>query len=310
MKKTRSGGFAGLMFGLAGGIVIGSFGLAPSLQGGSGYAAQQLQQEKTMLQQQDEVHNKQLQSADIAVEKLFDSALVDALKDKRITIISTPETSTETVDAFVAAITQAGGQSTSILQLQEKFFAQASADELKNYIALSLPAGEKLNEDIRDAGTHSGDFIGGGLFIHEQADDPVVQAAQEHRAEILGELKKMGFVDYAAGEVVPADAIIFLSGHPEEEFAQLNQASFARSLAKKGPVVVGATLKDVQGSGVLAMLRSNEPGNDQLSTVDSIDRQWGKLAVILAIQEKLTGGHGAYGAGAQVTDVFPRIVQK
>ncbi|MCQ9353404.1 copper transporter [Corynebacterium sp. 153RC1] len=310
-QKTGRGAaaMAGIAFGLAAGVAAGTYLLAPNLPGG------QLAQEQTLTTERDaaklevEVANAQAASADTFIKEVAPTAVRGTLEQRQVLILRTADASEEDYEGLRALLREAGAGDSGTITLEDKFFSQDGADELKSLITNTLPAGVQLSVDRLDSGTHAGESLGSALALNPENGQE--QASSEDRAIILGALSDAGFISYATGTILPAQSIILLTGNngsPEAAFAAENQANFARALdSRGGNVVVAGRVFAAGEQGTLALLRENANAREDVSTVDSVDRAWAQVATVLAVREQLEGRSGAYGTAASAEAVAPAL---
>ena len=120
---------------------------------------------------------------------------------------------------------------------------------------------------------------------------------------MLHKLRDEGFIDYEDGTIVPAQAIIVVSGNGLRGYPSSALAEFATGLDDvNGSVVLSGRTKQTQDDKALAQVRDQDA---ELSTVDSTERAVERIAVILATQEQLDGGQGDYGATETADSALP-----
>ena len=118
-----------------------------------------------------------------------------------------------------------------------------------------------------------------------------------------------GFIDADYDATRAADAAVIVTGDSEgvgsESFAATNLAAFAEALKGKSKgVVVAGRIHTAAPTGVIGQLRKSDRGKS-VSTMDSVNRAYGRLGTVLAVQEQLDGGKGAYGAAASADAPTP-----
>lgn len=300
---------AGIAFGVAAGIALGTYVLAPNLPGGAAAENQTLIDERDEARFAAEVAEAQQQSADTFIEEVIPAAITDTLSDRQVLIMRTADSADKDYDALKKMLKIAGAGDSGTITLEEKFFAQDGADELKSIITNTLPAGVQLSVDKLDAGTHAGESMGSALALDpETAED---QANSEDRAIMLQALSGAGYVSYETGTILPAQVIILLTGNDgseEQQFAAQQQVEFARALdSRGGNVVVAGSINAASDTGTIGILRANANARQEVTTVDSVNRSWAQAAVVLGAREQLSGGAGAYGTAANAEAVAPAL---
>ncbi|AIU30374.1 Hypothetical protein Cul210931_1029 [Corynebacterium ulcerans] len=298
---------AGLAFGLAIGLGLGTYVLSPNLSGGSSHQRLTLEKERDEARERADIQAAQASSADHFVDKLAASVLPDTLKERPILMIRTADSSDEDAKALSEDLKRAGAINSGTISLTEKFFAQDGADGLKNIVSTVLPAGAQLSTDKLDPGTHAGEVLGSALTLNPQ--DAKEQATRDERSLVLNALREGGYLSYEEGTILPAQAVVVLGGDSDgvgADFTVKNQVSFVEALDSRGSgVVFAGRIHMAADSGALGKLRANKKAASQVSSVDSIDRSWGKIATVLALKEQLSGGAGAYGAAGNADATAP-----
>lgn len=313
-KKSGRGSLviAGLSFGLAGGLAAGTYILAPNLAGGSTQQNHELSAEVTQAQQEAEIATAQAASADGFIETIADQAVAGTLKERPVLVLAASDAKDEDVTAVQQLLHKAGAVDSGTIHLEEKFFSPEGADGLKNIVATTLPAGAQLSVDKLDSGTHAGESLGSALLLNPENAQP--QASTEERAIVLGALREAGFINYQDGTILPAQAVVLILGDDDganDQLAVDNQISFARALDSRGNgVVVAGRIQTAADTGTIGKLRAHANARQAVSTVDSVSRNWGRIATVLAVKEQLENGAGAYGsaASAEAASPAPRAI--
>ncbi|MDO4928567.1 MAG: copper transporter [Corynebacterium sp.] len=299
---------AGLGFGIALGVAVGSYALAPNLpseDSSSNGAASNSSSESNSI---DEVAAAQLAAGDDFDLAFASSLVADDLAGRPVLVMATADAEDSDIADVNTILRAAGATDAGTVNLGEEFFTQDGADQLKNIIATTLAAGAQLSEDRLDSGTHAGESLGSVLLLDPETG--AQQSSVEDRALVLQSLREAGFIDYTDGTILPAQAILLVTGDDdgaEDSFAAKNQASFATALEARGSgVVVAGRVHAASETGVLGVLRNGE-NPTEVSTVDSLERGWAKVAVVQAIAEQLAGSNGDYGIAEGSSGPAPGI---
>lgn len=292
---------AGLGFGAAAGVALGALVISPNLSGGGSQppaAAPQSEQ----AQLESEVNAAQADTADAWIGDRAEGIVADTLAQRPVLLLRTVDADDEDVGNIAWLLRQAGAVEAGRITLEDSFLSQDGADQLKSIVANTLPAGAQLSEDSLDPGTHAGDALGPALLLDPESAEP--QASSEERGLLLGSLADAGYLSYERGTILPAQAVVIVTGGNDGTgdgaFAADTLANFAASLdtSANGTVVAGR-ITAASDTGPIALIR--EQSGDQVSTVDSADRTWGRMATVLAVAEQLAGGSGAYGSAASAS---------
>ncbi|GAB3591855.1 Copper transporter MctB precursor [Corynebacterium faecale] len=312
MAKTRGRGalaVAGIAIGVALGTAFGTYILAPNLPensdpnapGSADFAA---------AEQRADVNEVQAAQADSVIGHIVEDLVAGQLQDRPVLLMHTTDAEQSDIDDVAWLLQRAGALNAGRIQLEEQFFSQDSADQLKSIVANTLPAGAQLSETQLDPGTHAGEALGSGLLLNPESGEP--QASTAERALLLNALRDTGFITYEDGTILPGQVVVLITGDSEgsgdESFAAETQALFARALDSRGTgMVVAGRIHTATDTGVIGRLRANPDAVENVSTVDSVDRTWGKMATVLSARDELADRSGAYGSAASAEAASPKL---
>lgn len=299
-KRPGLGGIilAGLSFGVAGGVALGALLIAPNLPDQAG-----VQQEGETDPLQAEINAAQADTADAFITDHAEQLVAGTLAQRPVLVMHTADADEEDLGNVIWLLHKAGAVDAGRITLNAQFFSQAGADQLKSIVANTLPAGAQLSEESLDPGTHAGNALGAALLLDPESAEQL--ATPEERALLLESLKGSGYIDYEQGTILPAQAIVLVTGGDdgtgEGAFAAQNLANFAISLDEAGNgAVLAGRITAASDTGAIALAREWAP--DRVSTVDSLGRTYGRMATVLAVREQLDGGAGAYGSATSASD--------
>ncbi|AZA11358.1 copper transporter [Corynebacterium gerontici] len=303
-SKRTAAVVAGVGLGAALGIAAGALVLAPNLPGDQGPAAGGLVAARDNAEQEAEVANAQAQTADEFIKAVAPQAVEGQLQDKPILILRAPGSSNEDYEQVKSLLKTSGAIDSGTIELEDSFFDQNGADGLKSVVTNSLPAGAQLSEDKLDAGTHAGEALAAALFLDKDGKE---KATTADRAVILKALRQDKYIDYPDNTILPAQGVVLLldnSDNGDNAFRSQAEANFASALREKGgPVVVAGGVYTAVDGATIDLLRSDS--QDEVSTVDSIERAWAQVAAILALKEQFDSAQGDYGAADSAEAASP-----
>jgi len=303
---------AGLGFGVALGVTAGTLVIAPNMDGtaavGSSNSEALREEHRSLLQENKEIQ-AQSDSADTLVNELSADAIRDSLTDRDVAIIATGDASENDVAGVRDKLNAAGAVDSGTITLTNEFLHPDGADKLKSIVANVLPAGAELDEQDLSAGRHTGQALAAALLRNPDTTEPL--ASPEDRGALLQALREAGFLDYEDGTILPAQAVVVVMGKGGGEYYHDNLVAFANSLNEAGSYsVLAGNLQAAGEGGVIDTLRqeaADEDDAEAISTVDSINRDFSQLAVVLAVVEQLEGGSGAYGASEAADTAAPPL---
>lgn len=230
--------------------------------------------------------------------------------NRPVLLMHTADAEQTDIDDISWLLQRAGAINAGRIQLEDQFFNQDNADQLKSVVTNTLPAGAQLSETQLDPGTHAGEALGAGLMLNPESGEP--QASTAERALLLGALRDTGYISYADGTILPGQVVVLVTGDSdgtgESSYTAESQSLFARALDSRGSgVVVAGRIHTAADTGVIGRLRANPDAVANVSTVDSVGRTWGKMATVLSVRDELAGQSGAYGAAASAEAASPAL---
>lgn len=309
MPKSKSSSgllVAGLGFGVAIGVALGALAIAPNMNAS---APQDDSGEKQVQGEQEvAIAEAQADSGDSILADLASESVAGILENRPVMVIAAPDAKAQDVDAVRGLLDDAAAIDAGRINLTEDFFNQDKADELKSLVANTLPAGAELSESAMDAGTHTGEALSAAVMLNPEDAEPL--ASVEDRATLLQALRESGFIDYEDGTILPAQAVVVITGTGGDAYSRDNLDTFTTAFQSTGGnTVLAGRIEAAGDEGAIGKLRAQQTADtdDAVSTVDSLNRAWARMAVVLAVHEQLEGGSGAYGAAADVDAASPAL---
>lgn len=272
-RGARSSGLvaAGLGWGIAAGVALGTLLVAPAMETVSG---------GTVASAPTEAGGDAAASNAIADDQVADAndllasrgdAMVDGVLDGvAVTIIRTASATDEDAAAVRWKANAAGASNSGGLTLTDKFTDMASADELSSIIVNALPAGTQLSEDNRAPGTHAGQSLAAALTT----------ASADDRALLLEALQQAGFVELR-GQIVPADVIVLVAADELDQGSDRagdSEAFTAKMLSDFGSALGAGAPTVVAGQGSVDQMGSAR-------SVSFVDTEAGRIRTVLMAGE-------------------------
>ena len=296
---------AAIFVALAIGVVLGSGLLSSGLVSGLRDDKTDLENEVGALQDSNNQLGEQLNSADGFDSAVSARVVRDALLDRSVVVITTPDADPGDVDGVTRSIEASGAAVTGRVSLTDSFVSAASGDDLRTRLTNVVPAGVQLRTGAVDQGSLAGDLLGSVLLLNAQTAEP--QSTLEELSLALETLRSGGFIAYDNGAVAPAQlAVVVTGGNSEDGDGNRGAivARFAGGLDARGAgTVLAGRTGAANGNGPVAVVRADSALSTGVSTVDNVDREAGRITTTLALQEQLDGGAGRYGTGPNSTAV-------
>ena len=296
---------AAIFIALAIGIVLGSQTLASGVLSGLRNDKGDLQNRVDQLQDSNNKLQAQVGAADSFDATTAGRIVHGALDQRTVLVFTTPDADPGDVDGVTKMIQDAGGAVTGRVSLTDAFVDTANGDKLRTTVTNIIPAGVQLRTGAVDQGSLAGDLLGSVLQLNPQSAEP--QSTPQEMALALDTLRSGGFIGYDNGTVRPAQLAVVVTGDGKGADAGNRGAvvgRFAAALDGRGAgTVLAGRPGSADGSGPIAVVRSDAAMTAGTTTVDDVDRQAGRITVALALQEQLNGGAGRYGTGPKATAV-------
>lgn len=263
---------AGLGWGVALGIALGTLVLAPAMPGKVDLGFSQYKADAPAKQAVDDA---EFEAAEALAEEANDllaqesgSIVSGALKDVPVTIVRTAAADAEDVESVRWLLNAAGASDSGELTLTERFTDQAGADELSSIVANTLPSGAQLSVEERSPGLHAGQSLATVLFDDGTSGES--KTLQEDRTLVLETLQQAGFIEFS-GSIVPAGAVVIVDGPARgSDFGAKVVGDFAKALGAEGKTALAS-----QGAEPDAI--------SGVKTVGGVDYEAGRIKSVLAV---------------------------
>lgn len=316
---------------LAVGIALGAGPLKESIGDTLTGQVDQLREERTQLRSDLDRSQADLQRSDQALDAVAPDLLADVLGERRVALVLLDDVPDRVRDGLTTRITQAGGSVPAVVHLTETWvdptqtaFRQSLAGRLVEYL-------DPRPADDAGTGVELAEALVQGL-TRGMPEDP--DRLAEEAGIALQLLQEAGLVELDAAVEQPADAVVVVAGptvtsveaQAEAEDARSAEPEEAEAVEQRRAVVVdtavvlarvaasrsaGAVLAggDLVEGGALQTLRADQDAGRAVSTVESVQRTSGEVAVPLALAARIAGQVGHYGVAGNADDPMPpRIV--
>lgn len=295
---------------LAIGVVLGSQTLAADLLSGLRADKADLRRQVDTLTERNRLLDEQTAAADRFIAGSSGRILGGALADRGVVVFTTPDADPGDVDAVSAALAAAGAAVTGRIALTEAFADATEGDRMRTALTNVIPAGAQLRTGAVDQGSMAGDLLGLVLLLDPASGQ--TRSTPEELGLVLETLRGGGFLAYGDTPVRPAQLAVVITGDgatAAKDGAGSNTARFAGALRGRGAgVVLAGRAGAADGQGPIAVVRADAALAAQVSTVDNIERELGRVTTVLALGEQLNGGAGRYGTGAKAASLTLAVV--
>ncbi|MGJ6965569.1 copper transporter [Streptosporangium sp. G11] len=289
------------------GIVLGTTLLEDPVIKASESLANQLREGNNELRDQVEALQKREAVNDAFVAADTPRLVQDALVGKSIVIVEAPGSTTSVREAAQQVIEEAGGSVTGRVTLTERFTDPAQAGFVDK-LAVGAKAAETVFSVEDTAYDKAAEVLAGAILTSDSS-----QVGKEHPAGagILDAFQRGGLITVTDEPAKRAEVALVLA--PAEAYAGETAGEQAGALvtlalglddAGQGTVLAGTQTSAAPG-GVIAALREDAAFTEKVSSVDTADMPSGRVVVVYALREQLTGLAGQYGIGPGVSGIEP-----
>ncbi|GAA3100746.1 copper transporter [Streptosporangium carneum] len=231
----------------------------------------------------------------------------DALAGERVVIVEAPGGSVSMREAVQQVITESGATVSGRVTLTDKYvdaaqalFVEKVATEVKPIETTFLPEDTPYD---KAAAVLAGAIVTG--------DPAQVGKTNPVAAGVLEAFQRGGLITVTEQPAKRADlAVLIAPAEPYTGDGAVTQAGAVVSMATgldvagRGTVLTGPLSSSAAG-GVVAALRDDTVAAEKVSTVDNADMPAGRVVVVYALREQLSGTSGQYGMGPGVSGIEP-----
>lgn len=284
---------------LALGIVVGTTALNGPITDDLRKRVDTANTDRSKLQAQLDSAQAENGDADAFVAQFGPLVVKDALKDKRVLVVSLPGADSSVEGAVNEQIASAGGEVAGKLAVTGDFFSTARAGDIT-----SLVTNGTQPSDLTLPTTDDAVALGSALLAFVLTG----QASDTELATTVSAFTSLQMLQVSgSAQVTPATLVAVIgTGAPSDEQVGKSEATFVSAFqqAKATVVVAGDAASDV-APGVVATIRADGTQNKTISTVDNAGAAMGQISTILA----LTDGAqvGAYGIGPNADSPYPKL---
>jgi len=292
---------------LAVGVFLGSGVLSDTLLSGLRAEKQDLHKQITTLTDQRNAVNEKLGAADEFDTQMSGRMVHDALAGKSVVLIRTPDADNDDVAAMSRIIGQAGGSVTGTIALTQQFVDANSAEKLRSVVNSTIvPAGSQLSTTMVDQGSQAGDLLGIALLINRKPEIKPADDAQ--RDTVLAAMRDTGFLTYQGDHIGAANTAVVITGGALGDDAGNQGSTVARFAAAMAPHGAGTVLAGRDGSAggtaAVAVARADAGMAADVTTVDDISAESGRITAVLALQNLINGvPAGKFGIGPGASSI-------
>lgn len=305
---------------LAIGVVLGAGPLRESIGDTLTNQVDALRRDKENLQLAVGNRDEQIRDRDQFISAVSDDLVGQQLGGRSVVVVTLPSAGGDAVDAVVDEIEAAGATVTGRVAVREEWIDPDTEERrtaLATQLAPALDLAPPTASTEGSAEESEADVQLAGLLAQAVATPDIADAGEPDAdgVAVLEELRGADLVSVDGDPTRRATLVVLAAGGPDVAVGEETEDTAsdgwlplveALDLASAGEVVGGPMTATEQG-GVLRAVREDDVLAAAASTVDDVDTPAGRVNVVLALREQLSGGVGHYGFGEGATAVVPDV---
>lgn len=294
---------------LAVGIVMGTTLLqSPAIESARRTSDQMTKDNSSLRAEIDALRGREAGN-DSFVSTLTAQRVAGELTGQHVVLIEAPGSSTTYREAEQQVLTQAGALVTGRVLLTEKFVDPKQSGVLDG-LATTLPEGMTFPA-AATAQQKAGAVLAATLMT---ADPAQASTANPATGAVLGGFEEGGFLSVEGDPSKRATLAVMFA--PEKPFEGDNADAQAGALVSlvsgldaggKGSVLTASAVTAATAGGVINALRDESDIAKRVSSVDTPDMPAGRIVIVDALREQLSGRAGHYGIGTGASSFQPAV---
>ncbi|MFF4195817.1 copper transporter [Nonomuraea sp. NPDC001831] len=295
---------------LAVGIVLGTTLLQePAVKSAQEISAQLTKTKDELRVQIDQLQGREAGN-DAFVSSVTPKLVAGELTGQRVLLVESPGSSTTFREAEQQVLEEAGAEVSGRVTLTEKFFDPDRSGVLDGLVNQLKPV-DMVFPSTATVWDKAGALLASTLLTTDQAQAGTPNAAT---AAVISGFEAGGLVSTDGDPVKRAMLAVMFAPEKAYEGEQAETqlgalVSLADRLdaAGKGAVLTGSAANTAVTGGAVSALRDDGDVAKRVSTVDTVDMPTGRVVVVYALREQLSGRAGQYGIGKGASATQPAL---
>jgi hypothetical protein len=295
---------------LAVGIVLGTTLLQEPAVRSAQEVTAQLTKSKSELRTQMDVLQGREAGNDSFVAAMTPKLVAGDLAGQHVLLVEMPGSSTTYREAEQQVLTQAGAEVSGRVTLSDKFLDPTRVGVLDGLVNQLRPA-DMVFPTTATPWDKAAMLLGATFLTPDQAQTGTPNPAT---AAVISGFETGGLISTDGDPDKRATlAVMFAPEKPFEGDRAETQAGALVSMADKfdaagrGMVLAGAAATSVVSGGAITAVRDESEVSKRVSTVDTADMPTGRVVIVYALQEQLSGRAGHYGIGTGASASQPAL---
>jgi Copper transport outer membrane protein, MctB len=299
-----------IFFALATGIILGAGPLKEPVDETLADRIPELRDENQQLRDQIVALESDLDFEETFIEGVAPSLVTDRLADRQVALVALPGADDEQVAAVRSQLEGAGASVSATVTVAPTWSDPDSEPALDALASELVTSGTTLPSE--GTGYDRGAAVLAGALLRP-GDEPSDDTAADEITAVTTGYGEAGLatVEVAEGDDPQATLAVVVAGPPPEDDVErrtttLTSVVSALDAAGDGSVLGGPPVSAGEG-GIITVVRDDQDLAAAVSTVDSVDLNSGRVAVVFAAAEQEQGGSGQYGRVGTTDGALPVI---
>ncbi|MEW9531212.1 copper transporter [Microbispora sp. NPDC049125] len=256
----------------------------------------------------------ELQSREEGGDSLVTTHLADLvhgqLAGERVVLVEAPGAPGGLREPIERLVTSAGGTYAGRVSLTDKFTAGDQAAIVDGLATSLAPIGMRFSAEASPYDKAAA-MLSTAIVTNDRTK---VGRLNADASRVLESFQGGGFLSLSGSpEERSSMAIVLAPSQPyegddaERQTAAIVSVAAGLDAVDFGTVLTGSTTASASG-GAIAALRDTGEAASSVSTVDTVDFAAGRVVVVYALREQLTGRSGSYGVGSGASAFEPTVV--
>ncbi|WP_433238826.1 copper transporter [Streptosporangium sp. CA-135522] len=231
----------------------------------------------------------------------------DALATERVVIVEAPGATAGMREAAQQVIAESGATVTNRITLTDRYVDPSRSAAIDKLVTEAKPVDMTFPVE-GTAYDKAAALLASAIVTSDPAQVGKVNPAA---AGILDAFQRGGLLTVTDQPAKRADLAVLIAptepftgdGAPQQVSAIVSMA-IGLDEGSRGAVLAG-TLASTTSGGAIAALREDTAAAEKISSVDNLDMPAGRIVVVYALREQLSGVAGQYGIGPGVSGIEP-----
>lgn len=298
----------GIFLALALGIVVGTTQLNGQVLDDLNGRVDDLASDKRNLEEKILQQRTQTEADESLLGSVATTVVADVLRGERVVLVSTPNAPRGLSEGLVPILEAAGATLGTQVSLRPDLLDPTKLAEVGEAVdRAATPGLDREGTAVEVAARELAGALlepvagSGAALTDEQATATLEALTRADLVDVDGDVQPRGtMVVLLTGEAVAGADPDGVRARVDTLLAMAGELD-----ARSRGLVVAGPLTAVDEGGLVRALREDDALDDDVSSVDGVDKPQGRIVTVLALREQGTGDSGHYGTGADSDGALP-----